>query len=844
MIQQSFLFEASEQLPPAQPPESPEDGGDSPPPDDGTVSLVKAMRERYLNYALSVITSRALPDVRDGLKPVQRRILYAMWANLRLTHESRFRKSAAVVGEVMARFHPHGDQSIYDAMVRMAQPFSLRSPMVDGHGNFGSLDGDPPAAMRYTECRLQPLAAEMLDEIKKDTVPWRPNYDGSVDEPIVLPARIPHLLVNGSTGIAVGMATNIPPHNLTEVCDAAICMIGDPDIPTAELFEVFGGPDFPVGGELLNSRGELIEIYDSGRGSLKVRGGYSVEKVGRRRHLVITSIPYGLNKASIIERIGDLIRDGKVPQLTDVRDESTDDIRIVCELKRSASEEAAMAYLYKHTPLQQNFNLNLTVLLPTDNPEVGRPERVGLRDVLRHFLDFRFAVVRRRFEYELRKLRERIHILEGFEILFDALDEAIAIIRASDGKKDAARRLMERFPLDAIQTEAILELKLYKLARLEIQDVRDELAELRAEAARIEAILASDDALWRVVRDELREVITLHGDDRRTVLIGPQAEADFSATAYIVHRNSWVIVTRDGWIKCQNSFTDVGTIRVHDGDQVAVLFRASTRSTVTFFTDRGKAYVMHVDALPQTTGYGEPVQRFFNFADGERVVGVWSHDERNAPGYVHAIEVAPPVSEAPEPEQDEEDDVDTLRDAEPPPEPVTETVGPVAVAITRKGRGLVFPLSNHLDVSTKSGRRFCSLDRDGDGVVGIRAVRDAEDRVCLATEQGRALIFPALQLKFLQRSGKGVSAIKLGSGDIVLDFVLSHRVREGLKVQTSRGRDVVVRETKYACTKRGGKGIEVIKRGTLVRVTRPSRNLSPSGEGDEHDDEQLEHDDG
>ena len=358
-------------------------GGDEPtPPADA--SLVLEAQRRYLNYAVSVITSRALPDVRDGLKPVQRRILYAMYANLHLYPDAKFRKSATIVGDVLGKFHPHGDSACYEAMVRLAQPFSMRVTLVEGHGNFGSLDGDAPAAHRYTEARLAPLAMDLLDEIKQGTVDFRPNYDGTTEEPIVLPAKVPQLLINGCTGIAVGMATNIPPHNLGEVCAAAVAMLDDPKLETKDLLKYIKGPDFPTGGQITNSKKELRDIYETGQGGVRVRGEWKTESAGKcGDHIIITSIPYALTKASVVERIADVIINKKLPLLVDVRDESTDDVRIVLEMKSGADPNLVMAYLYKHTPLETGFHVNLTCLFPTDNKEVAAPLRVNLAAMLR-----------------------------------------------------------------------------------------------------------------------------------------------------------------------------------------------------------------------------------------------------------------------------------------------------------------------------------------------------------------------------------------------------------------------------------------------------------------------------
>jgi len=617
----------SRQAPPADPPDPPD------PPELGTdeVALHETTRQRYLNYALSVITSRALPDIRDGLKPVQRRILYAMFHNLHLAPDGRFRKSAAVVGEVMAKYHPHGDQAIYDAMVRMAQSFSLRYPLVDGHGNFGSLDGDPPAAMRYTEAKLQRLSLDLLSELKKKVVDVRDTYDGSTEEPVVLPAQVPQLLINGSTGIAVGMATNIPPHNLGEVVEALVALIDDPDLELDEIMEIVPGPDFPTGCRIETGSKAMRSMYETGGGPVIMAGEYEVEVIDRRKYAVITSIPYGLKKADLIGKIAELIVRKKVPQIVDIRDESTDDVRIVLELKGRANPEVAMAYLYKHTPLRSNFHVNLTCLVPTDNPQVAGPAKVDLKTVLTAFLTFRMEVVTRRFEFELAELERRIHILEGFAKVFDALDVAIRIIRESEDKRDASMRLQERFDLDEIQAEAVLETKLYKLARMEIQAILDELEAKQAEADRIRMILSSEGMRWEVIRSELESIRSRYADDRRSKLERAATVEAFDPEAYIVRENAWVIVTRDGWIKRQRGWKDVSAIRAREDDEVRWLMRGSTRECVALFTDMGACYVMRIADVPATTGYGEPVQRFFNFADGEKVIGAAVTDARSPP---------------------------------------------------------------------------------------------------------------------------------------------------------------------------------------------------------------------
>ena len=532
------------------------------------VRLHQTAKERYLNYAMSVITSRALPDVRDGLKPVQRRILYAMY-NMRLTHDTKHRKSAAVVGDVMAKFHPHGDSSIYDAMVRMAQPFSMRYMLVDGHGNFGSLDGDGAAAMRYTEARLAPLASELLSEIRKETVEFRPNYDSTTQEPIVLPAQVANLLINGATGIAVGMATNIPPHNVGECLDALVALIDKPELTVGDIVGThIHGPDFPTGGVMLESVDDLRTMYEEGQGSVTLQSNWMVESEAGKKSIVITSVPYTVNKASLIEKIASHVIAGKLPQIIDVRDESTAEVRVVLELKRGADVEAAMAYLFKHTPLQNRFHVNMTCLVPTANPNVPAPARLNLIEVLNHFLQFRMEVVTRRLEYDLAQLLRRIHILEGFEIIFSDIDEAIRIIRASDGKADAARGLIAYFGVDEEQADAVLETKLYRLAKLEIHLIIAELEEKRAEAARLQTLLNNDDSRWALIRSELMEIRSAYADARRTSVDVEVKALEYSEEAYIVDESVWMIVTRDGWIKRQKSYSDLSAIRVREGDEV------------------------------------------------------------------------------------------------------------------------------------------------------------------------------------------------------------------------------------------------------------------------------------
>jgi DNA gyrase subunit A len=804
------------------------------------VPFAEATRTRYLNYALSVITSRALPDLRDGLKPVQRRILYAMWHDLHVTADSRHIKCAAVVGEVMKTYHPHGDQSIYDALVRMAQPFSVRETLIDGYGNFGSIDGDPPAAFRYTECRLTPIAHTLLSELREQTVNFRPNYASTAEEPIVLPAQYPNLLVNGVAGIAVGMATNIPPHNLKEVINALIALLDNRELPLERILKSIHGPDFPTGGVILNSAEEIRQIYATGQGTIKLRGQYEPHP-DRPGAIVVTSIPYGIEKDALVERIGELIAKGQVPQLTNVKDLSTDDVRILLELKPGANADAALAYLFKNSPLQINYSINLTCLLPADGAEVAVPSRLDLKTILQQFLDFRLEVVTRRLQYELRNLLERIHILEGFAIVFKNLDEAIAIIRASEGKADAAPKLMARFELSAIQADAILETKLYRLGKLEIRDILNELAAKRKRAKEIQQLLKDEPARWEMIRGELKQIAQTFGSPRRTRIEVPKAPMEFREEDYIVDEDSWVIVTRDGWTKRQKSFTDVASIRVRDDDRVGWVYRARARQTLTFFTDRGIAYTMRVNDIPMTTGHGDPIQKQFAFEDQEHIVGVICHDPRCLPEWSKHHQVAPRYvqrmlggslddedGEAGEHAQGRNGNGAAGPAALPPP--------PYAIALSAGGKVLRMAVQPLAAVSTRKGRLVMRLDPGfkGDLVVGVEAT-DGSENVCLATRAARVLIFPVTEANIVGGAARGVTAIRLDSKDRVLGFMLANKKREGLTVRTNRGGIQIVRATKYPVTGRGGKGYAILQRGSLESVTpaeaEPVPSLEEIGEG-------------
>ena len=760
-------------------------GGDGGAPGEMDASLEDEARRRYLNYALSVITSRALPDVRDGLKPVQRRILYAMLNDEHLRPDSKYRKSAKVVGTVIGRYHPHGDTAVYDTMVRMAQEWVLRVPFVDGSGNFGSLDGDEAAAYRYTECRLAPPAMELLRELDFNTVDMRANYDGTTEEPTVLPARFPNLLVNGSTGIAVGMATNIPPHNLREVIEALLALSKDRKIDHVQLMKYINGPDFPTGGQMLNSKVELRQIYKDGAGAIRVRGEYKLEEKKRGgTDVVITSIPYAMSKSDLVQKIADVIISRKLPYLLDVRDESTTDVRIVLEIKKDADPAIVMAYLYKHTPLQSSFHVNLTCLVPPELMDDGsvptgappQPKKCGVKEMLEHFLDFRINVTQRRFEYLLAELKKRIHILEGFVTIFDALDETIKIIRASDGKEDAAGKIMKRFKLDDIQTDAILELKLYKLAKLEINVIREELEEKAKEAKRIQKILNDDEKLLDVVRGELEEVSKLLGTPRKTKTGGASDEQEFDEDAFIVDEDAHVVITRDGWIKRVRELKDPNQTRTREGDQVAFVLPGSTKEKVIFFTNRGSGYVIKINDIAASSGYGDPAQKYFKFGDGERIVAAMTLDPR----------------------------------AMPP-----ETL----LAVTRQGFGLRFATAQHTEVTTKAGRRYAK-PKDGDEVLGVVPCNDG-DIVVTATRDGHVLHCKADEIAKLEGPGRGVTVIKVADDDTVIGFIAGGK-GDVLHLETEKGgKDLSQKADPKQASGRGGKGHQVVKKATLRVVPQP-----------------------
>jgi len=774
-------------------------GAGGTPADEGDrlryVSISQESRRRYLNYAVSVIMSRALPDVRDGLKPVQRRLLYTMFDSLRLLFDARYAKSMKIYGETVGNFHPHGESATYEALVRMAQGFSLRYPLVDGWGNFGSVMGLPPAAARYTEARLTALACELMTELRFETVPFRPTYDRQREEPVVLPARYPNLLVNGAQGIAVGMATSIPPHNLTEVIDACIALIGDRSLTVAQLLKYIKGPDFPLGGRIVTERKELRTLYEEGRGSIKVRGEWQLDREKRKEvpdRVVITSIPYGVESGPLLQSIGEIVANRKLPQLLDCADLSDKDheLKILLKLKPGSDPHVVMAYLYKHTALEQNFSYNATALVPDEQGGL-MPQRMNLVDMLLAFLDFRFTTVKQRFEFQLRQLQRRIHLLKGFQLIFDGLDRALKIIRHSTGKADAATKLMAAFPLDAEQTNAILEMMLYKISQLEINDILGELKEKKKAAAELETILASNRRLWKVVETELTEIRDRFGDRRRTALGSAEEVAEFNPEAYIVRENTNVVLSREGWVKRVGRLASVDSTRVREGDDVLTVVPGSTLDQVIFFSSEGIAYTARIDTVPVSSGYGEPVSKNFKLGDGAAIIAAVSTDARFTPAD-HKIKG-----------QDQP--------------------GPYLLVATARGQVMRLPLQPFRGVSTRAGRKFCRL-APGDRVVFVELQGEATS-MFLASAQARVLHFAVDEVPVLSGPGKGARGIRIAPEDSVLGAALLTRPSDCLRVESTGGKEMVFGQQKYELTSRGGKGIRTIQRAGFAKILRPAIEL-------------------
>ncbi len=754
-------------------------GGGAPPEFSHVpVNIEDEVRRSFLDYSMSVIISRALPDVRDGLKPVHRRILYAMNQEGLLSTRS-YSKSAGVVGEVLKHYHPHGDSAVYDSMVRMAQDFSLRYPLIDGQGNFGSIDGDPAAAYRYTEARLHPIAEEMLQDIDRETVDFVPNFDGGVQEPVVLPARFPNLLANGSSGIAVGMATNIPPHNLRELSSAIVLEAKNPRCTLDELLERLPGPDFPTGA-MICGRDGIRSAYATGRGLLTVRARAEFEESKRGPRIVITEIPYMVNKASLLERIAELVRAGKIDGVTDLRDESNRlGMRVVVELRRDAQGEVVLNQLYKQTPLQSTFGVNLLALVN------GRPQLLSLKQAIRHFIDFRAEVVVRRATYDLAHAQARAHLLEGFEIALDNLDEVIAIIRASESTADARNRLIERFELSERQTNAILEMRLRALTALERQRVLDELAEIRAKIADLVALLASDTRILEVVIEEVQQISERFGDERRTELVGPVE--GISTEDLIVEEDMVVTVSNSGYIK-RNPLTQyraqrrggkgVKGMAAREEDFVERLFVASTHAYILFFTTRGRAHWLKVHELPQLgrAARGRALNNVLQLAEGERV------------------QATLPVRSF--------DDVE----------------GDYVLLCTRKGVIKKSPLSAFSN-PRRGGIIAINLDSEDELIATCRT--NGSQEVIIASRGGKSIRFPEEQVRPMGRAAAGVRGMTLAPGDQVVGMEILSPGATILTI-TEKGYGKRTPLDDYRLQRRGGQGVITIRtserNGKVVRV--------------------------
>jgi DNA gyrase subunit A len=741
-----------------------------------TTALHSEVENRFLTYALSTIVSRSLPDVRDGLKPVHRRILFAMW-EMGLGPTSRFRKSAAVVGEVLGKFHPHGDQAAYDAMVRMAQDFSLRYPLVEGSGNFGSLDGDPAAAMRYTEARLSQLAEELLVEIEKETVGFRPNYDNSLKEPVVLPARFPQLLVNGTSGIAVGMSCSFPPHNISEVIDGLAALIDNSSIDLKDILKFIKGPDFPTSGQILNSKKELKEIYQTGSGAIRVRGEYGVEDLTRgRQAIVFTSIPYQVNKAKVLERIIGLMEEKKLPQVTAVRDESTDVIRLVLELKTETNPELVTAYLFKHTDLENSFAVNFTALKP--NME---PERLSLKEIMRYFLDFRLEITTKRLNFDLRLLKARLHILKAFEMLYDDLDTAIKLIRKSKSREEAGVKVKKHFKFDDEQTRAILEMQLYKLAGLEIERILKEKAEKTKLKKDIEAILGNQKKIWGLIKTELLDIKTKYGDKRKSVMKAAE-DVEFSQDDFVIHEDITMILTKMGWVRRVKTVGE--NLRFKEGDDLLSLIPANTRDNLAIFSSAGKVYVIKAFDLPSGSGFGDPVQHLFKFGDGERPI--------------MAMNLSTVLSGATAQEEEK------AKGKQPQLALSGGTV--IALSISAKGVGFKFDLSQFNSVTTRAGKKFAGL-KTGDNIMGVD-VLDLPN-VLFLTSEGKAVVVAGKDIPLLTGAGKGVKLVNVKKGEVTLFRAV--RKGEQIRVIDEKGKEKVVDLKHYGVMTRGSVGLKAVK---------------------------------
>lgn len=739
----------------------------APTPHVGVVvrSLVEEMRESYLDYAMSVITARALPDVRDGLKPVHRRILFSMHEN-GLTASARFRKSAAVVGDVIAKYHPHGDVAVYDAMTKLAQDFATRYPLIIPQGNFGSIDGDAPAAYRYTEAKMSHLAGEMLKDLEKETVNWRPNYDGSKQEPTVLPAAVPNLLLNGTLGIAVGMATNIPPHNLKELVDACVHLIENPGASTEELLEFVKGPDFPVGGIAFNQK-DIAHAYATGRGAVTVRGDAEIteDKKGNAQ-IVITSIPFRVNKADLIVKIADLVREKKLEGIRDLRDESAKDIRVVIDLKNNAQPQAVLNYLYKHTQLEDPFHYNLVMLVD------GVPQTLSLNAILGHFIEHRREVVRRRTEFDLAKAKDREHILIGLTKALDHIDEIIALIKKAKDVPSAHAELQKKFKFSDRQATAILEMRLSKLAGLERKKIEDELAEVQALIKELESILASEKKMLGVVKSELVQIGEKYGDERRTKIVKGGVK-NMSAEDLVPDEPAMLTLTNAGYIKRTNPSEyktqkrgGVGVIDLStkDEDFVTRFLEGSTHDAILFFTDRGKVYRTRMYEIPEgrRATKGKSIMNVLPLSQDEQVTSVVS---------------------------------------------IPKSGGAESFALVTRAGVVKKVAADQFEDVRRSGIIAITLGGDDRLIAALPVM--SKDTISLVSEKGQSIRFKESDVRTMGRTASGVTGMKLGKGDrIVGADVVPDKPGVHLLVLTDRGYGKCTPIDEYKIQKRAGSGIK------------------------------------
>jgi DNA gyrase subunit A len=731
------------------------------------VNIEDEMRRSYIDYAMSVIIGRALPDVRDGLKPVHRRILYGMH-EMGLAHNRPYRKCAKIVGEVMGNFHPHGDAAIYDTLVRMAQSFSMRCPLIDGQGNFGSVDGDPPAAMRYTEARLDRISQEMLADIEKETVDFTPNYDESQQEPVYLPSQLPNLLVNGSSGIAVGMATNIPPHNLKEVIDAVIYQVNKPEASLEELRKLVPGPDFPTGG-FIYGKGGIRQAYETGRGSVVMRARAAIEKQARgdKEMIVITEIPYQVNKAKLIERIADLVQEKKIEGITDLRDESDrEGMRIVIELRRGEQPEVILNNLYKQTPMQTSFGV---IMLAIVN---GQPRVLNLQDVIKYFVDHRIDVVRRRTRYELRKAEERAHILEGLKKALDKIDAIIKLIRAAKSPPEAREGLIRQFEFSQLQAQAILDMQLQRLTGMEREKILEELENLRKRIGELKEILSNDKVLRGVIVKELKEVQKQYGDGRRTEIVDEQAEIKLEDLISV--EDVVVTVTHSGYLKRtpvsdyrQQQRGGKGRIgmRTREEDFVEHLFVASTHSYLLIFTNQGKVHWLKVYEIPDvgTAGKGKAIVNLVNLATDEKMTAVL---------------------------------------------PVTEFAEDRFVMFaTRRG---VVKKTRLNAFSNPMARGIIAISLDQSDELMAVELTSGQDQIFLGTHEGKCIRFHEEGVRDMGRQARGVKGINLDEKDYLVGMTTGGDEGTILSVtENGYGKRTSVGE--YRAQARGGKGVINVK---------------------------------